>query len=139
MTHPFQDLYDQIPAVECKGHCGTERHDTCCGPIICTALEAERLDAYDGVASPWESGTSPGTVRMDRLKLNFYICPHLGLNGRCTAYEARPLICRLWGAVENLRCPWGCRPKKYLTCQQAAVLIEEAERRNRKYLELPNS
>src|SRR2546429_6087610 len=32
-------------------------------------------------------------------------------NGRCTVYEVRPMICRLWGMVEGMQCPHGCVPE----------------------------
>lgn len=34
-------------------------------------------------------------------------CPAL-VADRCSVYEDRPLICRLWGAVESMPCPHGC-------------------------------
>jgi Fe-S-cluster containining protein len=34
-------------------------------------------------------------------------CPAL-VDGRCSVYEDRPLICRLWGAVESMPCVHGC-------------------------------
>ncbi len=30
---------------------------------------------------------------------------------RCEAYGDRPMVCRIWGMVEELACPWGCRPE----------------------------
>lgn len=30
---------------------------------------------------------------------------------RCGVYEVRPLICRLWGIIESLPCPYGCVPE----------------------------
>lgn len=50
-------------------------------------------------------------------------CPLLGEDGRCTVYAARPLICRLYGSVSDLRCPHGCVPDRLLTPQQARRLI----------------
>jgi hypothetical protein len=38
------------------------------------------------------------------------MCPALSLVGRCTVYEVRPMLCRLWGAVEGMRCDRGCLP-----------------------------
>lgn len=36
-------------------------------------------------------------------------CPALQ-SGRCEVYEVRPMVCRLWGAVEGMQCPYGCVP-----------------------------
>lgn len=34
-------------------------------------------------------------------------CPALK-HDRCTVYDVRPLICRMWGAVESMPCHFGC-------------------------------
>lgn len=34
---------------------------------------------------------------------------------RCSVYDIRPSICRLWGLVESMPCLWGCKPDRYLT------------------------
>jgi Fe-S-cluster containining protein len=36
-------------------------------------------------------------------------CPAL-VDGRCSVYDVRPLICRLYASAEGLRCPHGCQP-----------------------------
>lgn len=141
MSHPFQDLYDRIPAVACKGHCGRERHNSCCGPIGCTLVEAELLEGYLGITSEWIVDLK-GAVMMDFDKMPFgRICPHLGLDGRCKSYPVRPLICRLWGTVPRMKCPWGCQPERWLTDVEAGALLAEADRRSRKIeqqrIELP--
>jgi hypothetical protein len=38
-----------------------------------------------------------------------YTCPALK-DGRCSVYDVRPTLCRLWGVVEDMPCPWGCVP-----------------------------
>lgn len=45
-----------------------------------------------------------------RREITDFWCEALGPDGRCMAYELRPLICVLWGAVDWLPCPHGCRP-----------------------------
>ena len=138
MTHPFQDLFDRIPKLNCTGECGRRNsrlNDTCCGPIGCTALEADWLDGFDGIKAEWDS-CGNGNVNMDIESLfPMRVCPHLGIGGRCTAYEARPLICRLWGVVERMKCPYGCRPERYMTEKEVNEIFNEAERRNQLHLE----
>jgi len=52
-----------------------------------------------------------------------YACPALD-EGRCTVYERRPSICRLWGVVESLACPHGCRPEpRALTDQEGFAFL----------------
>lgn len=103
-------IYDAIPDVHCKGQCWQG-----CGPIWLTKLEAERLEA--------ESGRRLRQVQMPDL-----LCPFLTTEGRCSGYDARPLICRLFGAVEKMRCPEGCSPKRWLTDEEAYSLMERIQK-----------
>jgi Fe-S-cluster containining protein len=48
--------------------------------------------------------------------------------GRCTVYPDRPLICRLFGVVEQMRCPFGCVPERFLSERAAYALLERAEK-----------
>ncbi len=121
-VHPMQAIYDKVPAVECKGLCGRNRHNTCCGPIGCTVLEAVLLDQYDGIECEWETAFE-GCVRQVVKDYTDMVCPHLGLDGRCRAYEARPLICRVWGATKRMRCPHGCEPKRWLSEEEFMKLM----------------
>jgi Fe-S-cluster containining protein len=34
-------------------------------------------------------------------------CPYLE-KGKCTVYEVRPTVCRLWGIVKKMPCEYGC-------------------------------
>jgi Fe-S-cluster containining protein len=52
-------------------------------------------------------------------------CPHLAF-GKCTAYDSRPLVCRLYGVAEGLRCEHGCEPDRLLTDKQTRRIIAEA-------------
>lgn len=132
-------IYSRIPEVHCQGHCGNPTGDTCCGPIGCSAIEARLVDEYDGVRSPWITSSDrkfadfpmfchvPG-VFMDPNRLDRALCPHLSQNGKCRAYEARPAICRLWGAVKTMACPWGCRPQRWLRDKEAVSILNEIDR-----------
>ena len=126
MKHPLQHIYDRIPAVNCKGHCGRDRHNSCCGPIGCTPLEAKLLDEYDGIRSPWIN--VDGGMRMSLELLTGHIFPHLNVSGRCSAYEVRPTICRLWGTTKPMACPWGCKPDRMLSTPEVGRILDAAER-----------
>lgn len=43
---------------------------------------------------------------------------------RCSIYENRPLVCRLWGVTKAMRCPFGCAPSSWVSDQEAGDLIE---------------
>ena len=56
-----------------------------------------------------------------------YWCPALR-EGRCTVYDARPAICRLWGATISMPCPHGCTPDNALSKQESDELLALAGR-----------
>jgi hypothetical protein len=79
--------YAQIPRVDCRGRCQQECTNVDVGPA-----EAARLrQGGHRVPRRWQAP-----------------CPLLGDDGRCEAYELRPVVCRLWGACQALPCPHGC-------------------------------
>lgn len=101
--------YALVPEVPCKGLCRKA-----CGPIACTAREAEAMR---------DNGINPPGVR-DHPTEGSMTCSHLTDAGRCAVYENRPMVCRLFGAVRAMRCPFGCKPSTgYLTDVQARALL----------------
>jgi Fe-S-cluster containining protein len=54
-------------------------------------------------------------------------CPYLE-DGRCSVYDVRPLVCRLWGLVDapGLRCEHGCMPERWLTRDDALRLVRRS-------------
>lgn len=99
-------LYAEVPEVNCKGKCWQS-----CGPIGMALHEARRIEVVTG-----------DTLKLagDDLK-----CAYL-IEHRCTVYADRPLICRLWGAVEDMPCPHGCKPERYLSPVEARSLLNRA-------------
>jgi hypothetical protein len=81
-------IYRTLPVVDCKGLCT----DTC-GPIPMSKAEYLRMVA---------AGATPA-VKDGR-------CTNL-VDGRCSSYDERPGICRLFGGVDNplMVCPHGCK------------------------------
>lgn len=58
-------------------------------------------------------------------------CPFLK-DARCSIYEIRPAICRLWGNTERLRCPFGCeREGPLLTYRQGYRYLRAHEEGSR--------
>jgi Fe-S-cluster containining protein len=51
------------------------------------------------------------------------VCPFAMPGKGCRVYEERPLMCRLYGTVEDLRCPHGYQPKQLLTSREARGII----------------
>lgn len=62
-----------------------------------------------------------------RAKPEAHWCEALSNTGRCLAYDRRPIVCRLWGAVEGMPCPYGCRPApRPLTDREGFELLVRA-------------
>jgi len=103
-------LYAQVPSAHCKGLCGPK----VCGPIPCTDLEKQRIVEQTGPKAMLDGPT----------------CPWLDAGGRCTVYAIRPLICRLWGAVDEsrMRCMFGCKPDRWVTREESVALLKGASR-----------
>lgn len=103
----LQALYDRLPTIRCQGLC----HDSC-GPIDMSVRERDRIEREFGPVTCGAGAT----------------CTMLDEHRRCRAYAIRPLICRLWGVLESLPCPYGCKPEPgYLTREEGFSLVAEAD------------
>lgn len=101
----LQELYDQIPALDCQGFCADS-----CGPIDLSVRECARMEQA--------SGHKLGCVGIS--------CNMLTEDRKCSVYELRPMICRIWGVSESLPCHYGCKPERYLSDYECAMLIAES-------------
>lgn len=109
----LEAAYAAIPQMNCKGLCGYG-----CGPVGYSALENERMQ---------ENGAIPPAIKWND-KHGGAMCSHLTENERCAIYENRPLICRLFGAVQRLRCQHGCKPVGgFLTQERVMELFQMCE------------
>lgn len=107
----LEAIYARIPKVNgCHPGC-----NNCCGPVPVGPAEARRiaspirLEDYRGVKiTPTNCGTCAFST-----------------SAGCSIYNQRPLLCRLFGAVDHPRmtCPHGARAKNLLTNEQARELI----------------
>lgn len=86
-------LYTELPKLECAGRCSRS-----CGPIGMSRVEWQRMCKTAG----------------EERKATTLTCPLLE-DDRCSVYAVRPMICRLWGLVITMPCPWGCIPDRYLS------------------------
>lgn len=92
MTHvgkTIKYLRKQIPSFLCLKGC-TE----CCGLIFFSSWEWDQVK--------------------DKKMVTNITCPYASNKG-CDIYEQRPIICRLFGTVPKLKCPYGCGPFKLLS------------------------
>lgn len=115
MTDDLASTYAKVPAIECKGLCSFS-----CGSVPVSRSELVALRRAD---PPMRTDQRfempvPGTAVLAMP------CSALVAN-RCAVYERRPLLCRLWGAVERLRCPFGCIPERYMSEDEVMALMRE--------------
>lgn len=96
-------VYAKLPAVHCKGLCQEG-----CGPIMFSKAEEKMMRA---------AGATPPTFDDDAT------CTALK-DGRCSIYENRPYICRLFGAHKNMVCPHGCRPERWVSDEESRGHID---------------
>ncbi len=98
MDARLEALYAEVQQPECKGLCKDS-----CGPIGMNPREHQRI-AERGVKIPHHVDALEQLV-----ETGDYTCPALK-DGQCGVYDIRPMLCRLWGAIESLPCTYGCRP-----------------------------
>jgi hypothetical protein len=115
----LKDIYKKIPDIECLGLC----HQSC--TIVPAAkIEIKRAKDRMGGKNPFNPTTALKSLQAGENKIPS--CAALKDN-RCSIYTARPAICRLYGVSEGLDCPFGCKPKKTITKQEAYDIIRETE------------
>lgn len=110
MADSLAMIYAAIPGIDCAGKCVKA-----CGPVPLFPAEELRLA---------EHGAANGFMPFDPKTLQ---CSHLNSQGRCGIYQKRPLICRMYGNVPRLECPYGCKPKRLMTEYEAQDLIRRAQ------------
>lgn len=112
-------IYRKLPKLNCKGLC-TES----CSLIKVGALERNRITKLTG-SDPFIKDRDI----LDYVKTNppeSWTCKLLKA-GKCTVYHVRPLICRLFGLVEKMKCPFGCVPERWLSDDEAKAFMQKAK------------
>lgn len=100
MTAELRAIYAAVPSVACKGLC----HDQC-SIIPLTTAERSAIQTYTGRRVK----TLPQVAHVVMRPTDDGACRYLKRQ-RCTIYDVRPMICRLYGSADGLECPHGCRP-----------------------------
>jgi hypothetical protein len=87
----LEELYAKLPKIDCQGYC----HHSC-GPLAMSLREQQRIEEAAGERPECPPGG---------------YCSMLTDDKRCSVYEIRPMVCRLWGLVEQMPCRFGCVPE----------------------------
>lgn len=96
-TDIIKELYKSLPKSVCKEGCSK-----CCSDMIqFSPSEEKRMGGYE-----WNGK-----------------CSHL-IDGKCSVYENRPFVCRLFGTSDMLTCE-GCTPERYLTEEETIKIVHE--------------
>lgn len=107
----LDDLYKLVPVLECRGKC-----QEACGPIDMSTAEHRRIVNLGIII--------PRATQAKRVSDLAMTCPALTMLGTCRVYNVRPMICRLWGAIQSMACPHGCRPEGgFLPEQMSRALL----------------
>jgi len=126
----LEDLYSQIPPLECKGLC----HDTC------TAIDASELERRRLRERGVELSYLPISIQIRDIKRAGVQprCPALGPLNNCTVYDVRPMICRAFGVVyepaaynvphsQPMMCDRGCIPDGTMNPREFARVMLDIE------------
>lgn len=120
--------YAAVPDAGCRGLCLMG-----CGSVAMTALEQRRIADRHGKVLPLVAAPAmePFTVQPGGQMPGR--CAALTRAGQCQVYADRPMVCRLYGAAEGLRCPYGCEPADGLMSESAGwralARVRELDRR----------
>ena len=104
----LETLYAALPRITCQRQC-----QEACGPVLMSRVEWLRVLRHP---------RGRKTMQADLT------CPMLR-DGGCAVYQIRPLICRLYGLMEDprMRCPFGCVPERWVSDDEARAWLEEAQ------------
>jgi Fe-S-cluster containining protein len=103
-------IYASLPKLPCKRKCQAS-----CGPIMASDIEVELFQQNTGK-------TFPDALTV--IQSSDPLCPMLDVSGQCSVYQYRPLICRLWGLVEKMRCPHGCVPDRWISDAESRIMLD---------------
>lgn len=97
MIFDENDIYLKIPNSKCKNGC----FRCCTNMIQYTQKELKAMGGYDYDG----------------------ICSHLS-DGKCSIYENRPFVCRIYGTSEILKCD-DCVPERFLSETETLELVHQ--------------
>lgn len=127
-TERLEHLYSLCPPFPCKDGC-----DSCCGPVPFSLSEWARTGLPLSEAAPFE-GLPGAVVSIKRVKKGdtLQVVCRFNTGGGCEIYDARPLICRMYGHTPTLECREGLESEarldqEWMIERYRRVVAEEAQ------------
>ena len=117
-TTALRALERAVPKFACKSGC-----NDCCGLVPFLGPEKYRVSQIRPMEQ-WEPFQNGAWVLASALAT--FSCPFSSQSG-CQIYDDRPIVCRLFGAVdaEMMTCPHGCEPSRKISDAQARAIIAQ--------------
>lgn len=108
----------KIPTFKCREGCAD-----CCGIVPFSEKEKAAATARMPLVR-WEEIPKFSGVWFPVETIATHRCAFVK-DGQCSIYEDRPMICRLFGAVDNklMKCPHGCRPRRLISDAAARKML----------------
>lgn len=114
----MKKIQQQVPVIECKGLCAEA-----CQSVPITPVESYFLISTTGVKVQPAKPNPPGewTPMLGRNT----VCPFLQ-QGRCSIYNDRPLVCRIYGhPAMGVECKYGCKNNHPINDERAMQLLDQ--------------
>ena len=122
-------IYERVPKVRCQGHCNP----------FCSAIGLEKIEVLNIEQN--RKSFLPATEIKHPDGSTTIRCGELDSENRCSIYDARPMICRLFGATQMMmQCPVGCEledeNERRLSEEEMMGFLLEIKLLNLKYLNI---
>lgn len=121
----LKTILDRIPNANCKGLCQKS-----CGPLIVSRVENRYIREY---CKEHNIKYKDFPTKVNLRKIIHHIknpdscrsCHYLTDDGRCSIYEVRPVICRMWGVTKTMPCPFECEPDRIMTTTEENEILDD--------------
>ena len=123
----LQEIYEKIPDIKCRDNCGE-----CCGLISMSRYEEKRIRKYlEEYNLSIRFSNDPPNITYVNAYINAMMgvnkCHFLDDHKKCLIYPVRPIVCRLFGVSEHMKCPY-VKMEEYITEKESSQLIRYIKR-----------
>ncbi len=129
MLDSLEAVYSELPKIECRRKCIDS-----CGPLIVPRVEHDQVvktGFHIPVADISKVPLNETWARHGKENLvgwntqGNFICVNLyPFSGKCRVYAVRPLVCRVWGLMKRMQCPFGCIPERWMSEEEVQGLFD---------------